>query len=117
MTKTVEIDGKEISMRASAAIPRMYRIKFRRDIMQDMREIDKAMKAAEDGEAIPAQLLESFENMAYLMAKHADPTQVPQNTVEEWLDTFSTFSIYTVFPQIMELWEINMETLETPKKK
>ena len=101
MTKAVEIDGKQIMMRASAAIPR----------------IDNAMKAAEDGEAIPVRLLESFENMAYLMAKHADPAQVPQNTVEEWLDTFSTFSIYTVFPQIMELWEINMETLETPKKK
>ncbi|MGN1457264.1 MAG: hypothetical protein ACI4XP_04820 [Acutalibacteraceae bacterium] len=32
MTKTIEIDGKEVKFRASAAIPRIYRIKFHRDI-------------------------------------------------------------------------------------
>ena len=32
ITKTVEIDGKEVIFKASAAIPRIYRIKFGRDI-------------------------------------------------------------------------------------
>ena len=40
MVRTITVDGKEVTFRASAAIPRMYRMKFRRDIMQDMREID-----------------------------------------------------------------------------
>ena len=42
MTRTITIDGKEVTFRASAAIPRMYRMKFKRDIMQDVRDIDKA---------------------------------------------------------------------------
>ena len=31
VTKSVEIDGKEVTFRASAAIPRLYRNKFHRD--------------------------------------------------------------------------------------
>ena len=34
--------------------------------------------------------LEMFENIAYVMAKHADPS-IPDNP-EEWLDEFNTFS-------------------------
>ena len=46
--------------------------------------------------------LEMFENIAYTMAKHADPS-IPDSP-EEWLDEFSTFSIYQVLPKIIELW-------------
>lgn len=116
MIKTVEIDGKQVQLKASAAIPRMYRMKFRRDILEDIREIEKATQKSDEA-PIPVRLLEAFENMTYLMAKHADPQQVPQNTVEEWLDTFDTFSIYVIFPAVMELWESNMATLQTSKKK
>lgn len=116
MTTTVMIDGRAIAFRATAAVPRLYRLKFRRDIMRDMQEIDKAVKKSEDGEeAIPPHLLEVFENMAFIMAKHADPT-VRENTVEDWLDGFETFSIYEVFPQIFELWQLNTETLSSAKK-
>lgn len=31
LTKTIEIDGKQVPFKASAAIPRIYRIKFHRD--------------------------------------------------------------------------------------
>lgn len=121
MTKTIIIDGKEVALRASAAIPRLYRIKFRRDIIQDMQTIQRAVKAsgaAEDGKtpsSIQPEALELFENVAYLMAKHADP-QVP-GTVEEWLDGFDTFSIYAVFPVIQELWTDNIQQLSVPAKK
>ena len=123
MEKTIMIDGREVRLRASAAIPRLYRIKFRRDILQDMQTIKKAVEksvqenAQEGGQmsSIPLEALELFENVAYLMAKHADPT-VPA-TVEEWLDGFETFSIYTVFPAIEELWMANVQQLSTPAKK
>ena len=46
----------------------MYRMKFKRDIMQDVRDIDKATKKAGE-ESISPALLEAFENMAFLMAK------------------------------------------------
>ena len=40
--------------------------------------------------------LEMFENIAYVMAKHADKS-IPDSP-EEWLDQFNTFSIYQVLP-------------------
>ena len=49
-----------------------------------------------------------FENIAYTMAKRADP-QIP-NEVDEWLDGFNTFSIYQVLPQLIELWRLNVQT-------
>ena len=123
MEKTIVIDGREVRLRASAAIPRLYRIKFRRDILQDMQTIKKAVEksvqenAQEGGQmsSIPLEALELFENVSYLMAKHADPA-VP-STVEEWLDGFETFSIYTLFPAIEELWMANVQQLSTPAKK
>ena len=58
--------------------------------------------------------LEMFENIAYVMAKHADPS-IP-DTPEEWLDGFNTFSIYQVLPQIIELWGLNTQTDVQAKK-
>ena len=42
ITKTVEIDGKEVIFKASAAIPRIYRIKFGRDIYKDLAKLEKS---------------------------------------------------------------------------
>lgn len=117
MIKEIEIDGRMVKFRATAAVPRLYRIKFRRDIMQDMREINEAVQKSESGEdPIPPRLLEVFENVSFIMARHADP-EMKETTVEEWLDGFETFSIYTVFPELMELWSANNESIATVKKK
>ena len=35
MMKKIEIDGKAVAFKASAAIPRIYRIKFQRNIYKD----------------------------------------------------------------------------------
>lgn len=113
MTRELTVDGRSVCLRASAAIPRIYRMRFRRDILKDMREIQTAVESGED---IPVKLLEAFENMAFIMAKHADPQAVPEATVEDWLDSFSTFSIYQIFPVISELWAQNLTGLETSKK-
>jgi hypothetical protein len=56
-----------------------------------------------------------FENIAYVMAKHAD-TNIP-DTPEELLDGFNTFSIYQVLPQLIELWGLNVQTDVSAKKK
>ncbi|MBQ2015736.1 MAG: hypothetical protein II207_01895 [Clostridia bacterium] len=117
ITKTVQIDGKDVTFRASAAIPRMYRIRFRRDIYQDMAQLTKEVDANDPNKSeIELDNLEMFENIAYLMAKHADPDSVP-NTPEEWLEQFNTFSIYTVLPKIIELWGMNTEQQAESKKK
>ena len=59
--------------------------------------------------------LEIFENVAYIMAYHADNSIPP--TIEEWLDEFDMFSIYEVLPQILELWGENLVTDVTSKKR
>ena len=128
MERTVNIDGREVRLRASAAIPRMYRIRFRRDIIQDMSSIQRAISQARENvtklntdendevSSLPLDALTMFENIAYLMARHADPEAVP-DSVDAWLDGFETFSIYQVMPVIQEMWEENRRTLNEPKKK
>ena len=104
MEKTINIDGKEVRLRATAAVPRLYRIKFGRDIMQDLSKLSDAYeKATTEQEQFEATDLGLFENVAYIMAKHADKDAVP-SSVEEWLDSFEVFSIYQVLPEILTLW-------------
>lgn len=115
MTKKIEIDGKEVLFKASAAIPRIYRIKFQRDIYKDLSALEKAIgKNVEDASTLDTFSLEMFENIAYVMANHAD-ANIP-DTAEEWLDGFNTFSIYQVLLQLIELWGLNVQTDVSAKK-
>ena len=43
MIQKIEIDGKQVPFKASAAIPRIYRIKFHRDIYKDLDALGKAV--------------------------------------------------------------------------
>lgn len=119
--KQIEIDGRMVPFKASAAIPRIYRAKYRRDIFADLERLVDELGVADGGEVDGVRLsgmdphsLETFENIAYIMAKYADPT-VP-DTAEEWLDGFNTFSIYMVLPRLIELWGLNMATEVQAKK-
>ena len=90
MTKMIEIDEKQVPFKASASIPRIYRIKFHRDIYKDLDALGKAVgNGDEDSSHLDMFSLEMFENIAYIMAKHAD-SSIPDSP-EEWLDEFSTF--------------------------
>lgn len=69
MEKTINIDGKEVRLRATAAVPRLYRIKFGRDIMQDLSKLSDAYeKATTEQEQFEATDLGLFENPARLKA-------------------------------------------------
>ena len=115
ITRNIEIDGKQVPFKASAAVPRIYRIKFQRDIYRDLAALEKAVGKNEEGASnLDMFSLEMFENIAYVMAKHADPA-IPDSP-EEWLDEFSTFSIYQVLPKIIELWGLNVQTDVESKK-
>ena len=115
IVKKIEIDGKEVAFKASAAIPRIYRLKFQRDIYKDLHSLEKAIgDSKEENSNLDMFSLEMFENIAYIMAKHADPS-IP-DTPEEWLDNFNTFSIYQVLPQLIELWGLNVKTDVEAKK-
>ena len=78
-------------------------------------DFQKLQKDTEGAEVLSADTLTIFENLAYTMAKQADPS-IP-DTADEWLDTFNMFSIYIVLPQIIELWQLSNLPLSTSKKK
>lgn len=111
--RDIEVDGKMVSFRASATVPRLYRATFQRDIFRDMCKLKDSVEENQEGE-IPIADLEMFENVAYIMAKHADPKQ--PDTPEEWLDQFNVFSIYQVLPQILDMWALNMKQDVEAKK-
>ena len=116
LQKTVKIADKDVTFKSSAAIPRLYRIKFGRDIFRDLSKLEKAYKenAGQEASMMEIEDLEIFENVAYIMALHADPT-IPA-TIDEWLDQFEMFSIYEVLPEILDLWGSNLITTSTAKK-
>ena len=125
MERTVIINGQEVRMRASALIPRLYRFKFGRDIVNDLRQLQKSYSEVvkdqmSEEEKKDAQLsvtdLTIFENVAWLMCKHAD-NSIPDSP-DEWLDSINgVFSIYEVLPQILELWTDGLATTSTAQKK
>ena len=114
--RNISVDGIEVPFKASAAVPRMYRLKFGRDIYKDFAALQKEVREGdEESSGIDIESLEVFENIAWTMAKHADPQNVPDDP-DEWLENFNTFSIYEILPQLIELWGLNVETQAESKK-
>ena len=82
---------------------------------KDLAKLEKSYKGkTEEGEELQIEDLEIFENVAYIMAYHADHS-IP-GTIDEWLDQFEMFSIYEVLPEILELWGTNLITDVESKK-
>ena len=116
LSKTVKVGDREVTFKSSAAIPRMYHIKFKRDIFKDLTKLEKSYKDKGDGsKELEIEDLEIFENVAYIMALHADKS-IP-STIDEWLDQFEMFSIYEILPEILELWGSNLFTDAKSHKK
>ena len=129
VAKTIEICGRPVRFCASASTPRLYRLKFKRDIFADMQKLTKdfqAKKAAQKAKAqaedmeqnagtdLAVESLEIFENVAYIMAFQADRT-IP-DTIDQWLDQFEMFSIYEVLGELVQLWGDNLFTSASAKK-
>ncbi|MCD8159282.1 MAG: hypothetical protein LUD77_10455 [Clostridiales bacterium] len=116
LTKTINIDGIPATFKASASVPRLYRVKFGRDIYKDLRQLEKAVgEGDENASNLDMFSLEMFEDLAWVMARHADPKGVPDNP-DEWLEQFNTFSIYQILPELIELWGLNVQTQVETKK-
>ena len=128
MIKTVEIDGKEYRMRASALTPRLYRAFFKRDMIRDMQNLlhayNQAIMLPEDAtedqkteaNIVVLDYLEVFENIAWLFCKEGG--EKVGNSPEEWLDTIDgMFSIYEAMPAIIDLWTENQERTSVPKNQ
>lgn len=118
LKKFIKIGDKDVAFRSSATVPRLYRAKFKRDIFKDLAKLESSYKGSkeegEEGEEFAIDDLEIFENVAYIMAYHADNT-IPDN-IDDWLDQFEMFSIYEVLPEILALWGTNLVTDIESKK-
>lgn len=69
LEKTIAIGDKQVKFRSSATIPRLYRVKFKRDIFKDLSRLESSYKGkTEDGSSFEIEDLEIFENVAYIMA-------------------------------------------------
>lgn len=125
--RTISICGREVALGASALLPKIYRINFGRDMVSDMNRLRKSFQKAQN---LPKEATEEekqdaaldvidltiFEQAAWAMAFHADKT-VPHNP-DDWLESFDgVFSIYEVFPVILEMWGLNQKTTSVPAKK
>lgn len=113
MEKVIKVGDKGVKFRATGQTMRLYRQHFQRDILKDMQ---KLQKQRDNGEEFSAEALMCFENIAWIMARQADPDNTP-DTPDEWLDGFEVFSVYQILPEIFELWGINNISISIPKKK
>lgn len=116
MLKTINLDGKEMTMKASARVPRIYRSTFNRDMLLDMQELIEGYNAKiVSGKNFPPAILTIFENVAWVFLKEGGE-DVGANP-DEWLDSLEgMFSIYEVLPQIVELWSEANKVTATPSR-
>ena len=114
VTKIIKIDDKDVTFKASAATPRIYRNLFGRDIFKDLSKLEKDIDKSGE-EDLDMFSLEMFENLAYVFAKQGEPDK-KFNSPDEWLDQFSTFSIYEILPELISLWGMNIQQQEESKK-
>jgi len=128
--KKIEAEGKELTLRASALTPHLYRIIFGRDIIKDMYTLKEALTKA-DGRTTEEKNLtllnnvsfEMFDKATYIMCMQGDEAtrhKPPEEwqPFEDWLDSFDSItSLYQLLPATLEVWFKNEQTTSIPKKK
>ena len=114
MERTIKIDGKEMKMIANAKIPRTYRNTFGRDMILEMQSlIEEYNKVVQNNTNFPPEILTIFENVAWVFLKEGK-NDVGANP-DEWLENLDgMFSIYEVFPEILQLWIDSNKTTSNP---
>lgn len=107
--KIIEIDGKEITFKSTAATPLRYKEQFGKDYFSEiikLKGLQKALKSKKsDVEKLANVDFELFYNMAWVFAKTADKN-IPEPM--EWLDGFNVFPMAEIIPQLQELIAISI---------
>ena len=113
ISEVIVIDGREVKVRVSASLPRLYRAKFQRDLFVDLKRLQKVKDSNEDLTDLDCEV---FENIAFIMARHGDSENTPKNA-GDWLDTFNDpLAVYKAFEDVLRLWGLNAETQSESKK-
>jgi hypothetical protein len=122
----INVDGKMLAFKASGMTQITYDSLFRgrnfiNDIMS-LRDIRSDIDAAGDDMTkvnISTDDLRVFANVCYTMRYQAMSSsekkafRIKYPTAYDWLDDLNTFDIYTILPQVMDLW--NLDSVSTSK--
>ena len=109
MEKTIKINDKKVTFKTSAALPRLYKSMYGRDLFADM----MALEGTDSEHALDGDVINTLEDVAFCMARHADSSIT--NDVVEWLEGFDTFGVIKTLPDILDLWRGEIETSSVPE--
>ena len=107
MFKKVEIDGKEMELAANAATPFRYKQIFKKDLFAILGDEKRAM---EEG-------IESVAELAFVMAKQAEKTNMNKLSYEEflnWLEGFGPMAFVNSAEDILAVYMDSLQGTSTP---
>lgn len=132
MEKMIEIEeGRQYLFRASAFSPIQYNKLFKgQDYLRDIEEMaKKSEEMGEDGLAdFSMENYEQFVRLAYTFA-YQGLSKSPRVSKEQlefvekyptpwaWIDSFDSFAIYRILPDLVGLWIGNEKTLVEAKNQ
>lgn len=114
MEKILDIDGKQVRFKSTAAFAKRYKAQFGRNVFSDFYRLSSVLKKDEVGNDVVDYEnldIDVFYDIAWVMAKTAEPSLPP---VTEWLDTFDEFPIEET---LSELVPLITQSLVSAKKK
>ena len=122
---TITIDEQQVPFKASAYTPILYGQLFSGcDFLNDIDELENDMRAGE----LNVHAYEIFARVAFCLHFQALGNGTKRTEEQEamldkygsaydWIDEFSAFSIYQIFPQLMLLWAGQAVPAVTLQKK
>lgn len=114
MEKIIRIDDRDVKFKSTAGTPIRYKMQFKSEMMDDLQSLNEKMQEVKVGKAsFSFNDLRIFEQIAWAMVKTADPNTPP---MENWLDDFEMFSIYTILPELEDLILANFKSTDGQKK-
>ena len=130
MEKTITIDGKEVSFKATGGIGYRYKAQFGREFLEDVVNLDAFVNSGTErlvkkklpsGKLVAEKVtdydysklsLESMYNLLWTLAKTADEN-IPDP--QKWLDSFDVFPVMNIYTQIQDLLGDNFKV--SPKNE
>jgi hypothetical protein len=101
MEKTILIDGKDIRFKSTGATALRYKAQFGKDYLSEILKLNRLNNLnLENIESVDGIDFEVFYNIAWVMAKTANPS-VPDPIT--WLDQFDEFPMIDIIPELQDL--------------
>lgn len=114
MEKILNIDGRQVKFKSTGAFLLRYKAQFGRDALKDIFVLQGAIDESGNITNIDAVDLEVLYDLAWTLAKSANPDIEPPL---EWLDGFSEFPLMDIMPEIADMIFSSLASTAQSKKK